>query len=180
MSQSDVSAHDGVLERTPTGGFIRFERRYPHPIEEVWDAITNPARLADWWVPFEADITLDLRPGGKMVMAGRGDDAPTMVWEVLAVDPPRLLEHTHADEGSRMRWELEPAGEGCVLRVSHHVPDPAVAIERNYLVGLHTSLSALGPTLDGRRASWDREEFERLRVRYAARGLGLADPAGGR
>ena len=26
-----------------------------YPIREVWDAITSPERLADWWLPFAAD-----------------------------------------------------------------------------------------------------------------------------
>ena len=34
-----------------------------------------------------------------------------------------LLEHTHVDEGSYMRWELEPEEGGCLLRLSHFVPD---------------------------------------------------------
>lgn len=27
---------------------LHFERRYPHPIEKVWDAITQPERLVAW------------------------------------------------------------------------------------------------------------------------------------
>lgn len=37
---------DGTLERTGEGGVFRFERRLPHPVEAVRDAITNPAGLA--------------------------------------------------------------------------------------------------------------------------------------
>ncbi len=32
--------------------------------------ITNPARLAEWWLPFDAAITVELREGGEMVFAG--------------------------------------------------------------------------------------------------------------
>ena len=96
----------------------------PYPIREVWDAITNPARLADWWLPFDADITVDLREGGEMVFAGRGDEPVTMTCTILRVEPPMLLEHTHADAGSYMRWELEPVDTGCVLRLSHFVHRP--------------------------------------------------------
>ena len=63
------SLYDGTMERTADGGVIRFERHLAYPIRDVWDAITNPARLADWWLPFDADITVDLREGGEMVMA---------------------------------------------------------------------------------------------------------------
>ena len=50
MSDYPAPSHDGVLERTADGGIIRFERHLPYPIRDVWDAITNPARLADWWL----------------------------------------------------------------------------------------------------------------------------------
>ena len=83
-----------------------------------------PERLADWWLPFEADITVDLREGGEMVFAGRSEDEPvTMTCTILRLEPPMLFEHTHPAPGSRMRWELEAAGTGCILRLSHVVPD---------------------------------------------------------
>ena len=124
MSDVPDSSYDGTLERTADGGVIRFERHLPYPIRDVWDAITDPERLADWWLPFDADITVDLREGGQMVFAGRGDEPMTMTCTILRVEPPMLLEHTHADAGSYMRWELEPVDTGCVLRLSHFVTDP--------------------------------------------------------
>ncbi len=44
-----------------------------------------------------------------------------MTCTILRVEPPMLLEHTHVDPGSYMRWELEPVDTGCVLRLSHFV-----------------------------------------------------------
>lgn len=70
MNDRTYSPYDGTLEHTVDGGVVRFERRLTYPIGEVWDAITNPERLADWWLPFEAEITVDLREGGEMVFAG--------------------------------------------------------------------------------------------------------------
>jgi uncharacterized protein YndB with AHSA1/START domain len=95
----------------------------------------------------------------------------TITCEILRVEPPTLLEHTHADPGSLMRWELEPEGDGCVLRLSHFVPDPAVAIERCYAVGLHQSLERLSPLLDGTPIAWDWDGFAAHQRRYAAAGL---------
>jgi len=82
-----------------------------------------------------------------------------------------LLEHTHVDEGSKVRWELERSGDGCVLRLSHFVVDPAAAIANCYLVGLHTSLERLAPTLAGAPIAWDWEGFARHQLRYAEAGL---------
>jgi uncharacterized protein YndB with AHSA1/START domain len=171
---SDVpAAYDGTLERTADGGVIRFERRLPYAIRDVWDAITDPARLADWWLPFDADITVDLREGGEMVFAGRGDEAMTMTCTILRVEPPMLLEHTHADE-SFLRWELEPVDSGCVLRLSHYVTDVDGAVDNCYVVGLHASLARLEPALAGRPVAWDWDGFAEAQAHYAS--VGLAPP----
>src|SRR6476660_9439585 len=135
MSDRATSPYDGTLERTGDGGVIRFERHLAYPIREVWDAITIPARLADWWLPFDADITIDLREGGEMVFAATGDEPMTIESTILRVEPPMLLEHTHVDPGSFMRWELESVDTGCVLRLSHFVTDADAAIESCYVVG---------------------------------------------
>lgn len=125
MSDLHPSRYDGTIERLADGGVIRFERHFPYPIRDVWDAITNPARLAEWWLPFDADITIDLREGGHMVMTATGDEPMTITCTILRVEPPMLLEHTHVDPGSFIRWELESVDTGCVLRLSHFVTDPA-------------------------------------------------------
>ena len=65
MSDRTSSLYDGTMERTADGGVIRFERHLEYGIRDVWDAITNPERLADWWLPFDAEITIDLRAGGE-------------------------------------------------------------------------------------------------------------------
>jgi uncharacterized protein YndB with AHSA1/START domain len=174
--RTDTSAYDGVLERTADGGVIRFERRLGYPIRDVWDAITNPERLADWWLPFDADITVDLREGGEMVFDGVADGEPvTMTFTILRVEPPMFLEHTHADPGSRMRWELEAVDDGCVLRLSHFVPDADAAVENCYVVGLHNSFARLEPCLAGRPVPWDWDGFAEAQRQYAR--LGFA-PAG--
>jgi uncharacterized protein YndB with AHSA1/START domain len=168
------ASYDGTLERTADGGVIRFERHLPYPIRDVWDAITNPARLTDWWLPFDADITVDLREGGQMVFAARGDEPVTMTCTILRVEPPMLLEHTHADAASFMRWELEPVDTGCVLRLSHFVTDTDAAIDNCYVVGLHTSLARLSPSLAGRPVAWDWDGFAEAQAHYAS--IGLAPP----
>jgi uncharacterized protein YndB with AHSA1/START domain len=174
MSKKTSSAYDGLLERTADGGVIRFERHLAYPIREVWDAITNPDRLADWWLPFDADITVDLREGGEMRFVGTGDEAADITCTILRVEPPMLLEHTHVDPNSYMRWELEPVDSGCVLRLSHFVPDATAAIDNCYVVGLHTSLARLEPCLARSPIEWDWDAFAEAQTHYAE--LGFAPP----
>ena len=171
MKAPESATYDGTMDRTADGGVIRFERRLAYPVDEVWDAITNPARLSEWWLPFDADITVDLRVGGEMVMVGTGDEPMTMTCTFLRVEPPRLLEHTHGEPGSYMRWELEAVDTGCVLRLSHFVTDTAAAIDNCYVVGLYASLARLEPALAGRPIAWDWEGFAEAQAHYASIGL---------
>lgn len=137
--------------------------------------LTTPERLADWWLPFEADITVDLREGGEMVFAGMSDDEPiTMTCTIRRLEPPLLLEHTHPAPGSSMRWELEALDTGCILRLSHIVPDVQEAIDNCYLVGLQASLARLESSLAGRPEPWDWHAFAVAQAHYAD--LGLAAP----
>ncbi|MFN8052556.1 MAG: SRPBCC family protein [Acidimicrobiales bacterium] len=174
MTTPSAAAYDGTIERTADGGVIRFERHLPYAIDDVWDAVTSPERLAEWWLPFDADITIDLREGGEMVFVGSGDEPVEMTFTIRRVEPPTLLEHTHVDSGSFLRWELESVDTGCVLRLSHFVTDVAPAVERGYVVGLHHSLSRLEPCLAGRPTPWDWDVFADTQAHYAA--LGLAAP----
>ena len=170
------ASNDGTLERTEGGGTIRFERHLPYPVAAVWDAITNPERLADWWLPFDADITVDLREGGAMVFTSRSGEPGPVTATILRVDAPVLLEHTHVVPGSTLRWEIEAVDAGCILRLTQHVIDVTAAIDGCWLVGLHTSLSRLEPCLAGAPQPWDWDAFADAQERYAAAGLAAPVP----
>ena len=174
MNDVPAASYDGTLERTATGGVIRFERHFPYAVRDVWDAITTPERLADWWLPFDADVTVDLREGGSLVFVNRGDEPFTLACTILRVEPPMLLEHTHADPSSYMRWELEAVDTGCVLRLSHFVTDTDAAIGNCYVVGLQASLARLEPCLAGHPVPWDWDGFAAAQAHYAT--IGLAPP----
>ncbi len=157
----------GTVERTPEGGRVRFERSLAFPIEAVWAAITEPERLGDWWPPMAAEITVDLREGGRIVFDWPDMDFPTMDFTITRLDPPTLLEHTHTSPGSWMRWELEPTDEGTRLLATYFVSEIDMALERGDLVGLHYSLDRLVPALAGSPIGWDDGAFKALIAAYA-------------
>ncbi|WP_068265026.1 SRPBCC family protein [Janibacter limosus] len=169
-----TSSPHGTIERTPEGGIVRFDRHLAFPIGEVWASITEPTRLADWWPPFAADISVDLREGGSLVFAWPDMDFPTLELRIVRLEAPTLLEHTHTSPGSWMRWELESVPTGTRLRATYFVPDVDMAIERGDVLGLHHSLDRLEPALDGRPQAWDNDAFNALRAIYA--GLTEAQP----
>jgi uncharacterized protein YndB with AHSA1/START domain len=79
---------------------LRLERRYRHPVERVWRAISDPDELAHWFP----------------------DDEPI---EVVEREPPHLLVGTWF--GDTLRFELRPQGAGCVLVFTHAFADRDVA-----------------------------------------------------
>ncbi|WP_345470010.1 metalloregulator ArsR/SmtB family transcription factor [Glutamicibacter ectropisis] len=160
------------LERTADGGLVRFERFLAYPIQEVWAAITLPERLGDWWPPMAAEITVDLREGGRIVFEWPDLDFPTMEFEITRVEAPTLLEHKHTSPGSWMRWELEETDEGTRLLATYSVPDIDMAIDRGDVVGLHYSLDRLDPALSGNPVGWDNDAFQKLLATYAQERLG--------
>jgi uncharacterized protein YndB with AHSA1/START domain len=164
-----VKSELATLERTAEGGLVRFERRLPHPIEEVWSALTEPDRLAEWWPPFATNVTVDLREGGLLTF--EWPDGPSLEFRFLRITAPTLLEHTHTSPGSRMRYELAPTNEGTVLRAAYFVPEPDAAIERGDVVGGHYGFDRLEAALAGHPTSADAGTFAALQATYAAQGL---------
>jgi len=63
------------------GRTVLLRRSYRAPIEDVWDAITDPDRINRWFLP----ITGDLRLGGRYQLKGNAGG------EILRCEPPHLL-----------------------------------------------------------------------------------------
>lgn len=146
----------GVLRAEGGRRSVRFERYLAAPVEEVWDALTNPDRLARWLAPgrIEGDVRFDFGEGG--VVTGR----------VLYSEPPSVLEyewHFSGEAESVVRFELSAAGEGTQLVLDHR----ALAAEHatGYSAGWHAHLAALDDHLAGVSGSWD-ERFAAALPRY--------------
>jgi uncharacterized protein YndB with AHSA1/START domain len=86
----------------------------PAPPEEVWEALTDPERLAEW---FANDVDLDPRPGGRGRF--RWDDGETRTALVEEVDPLRRFgfRWTDDEDGGEVAFELEEVDEGTKVTV---------------------------------------------------------------
>jgi uncharacterized protein YndB with AHSA1/START domain len=162
---------DGTLERRGDRQVLRFERRLDHPVERVWRALTEPDELAAWLALAELELT----EGGTVVLTWQNTDPDgnTAVARgtVTAVDPPRILEFD-TDIHGRLRWELEPDGDGTALTFTAEAQLPA-DWELEVLAGWHIHLDHLQHVLDGGTIDWPNwsrdhmPEWERIRERYA-------------
>lgn len=64
------------------------------PVEAVWRALTDPATIAKYY--FGAKVTTDWEPGSTITWAGKFHGSSYEDYgEILHVDPPRMLRHTH-------------------------------------------------------------------------------------
>lgn len=95
-----IAGHPARPVRLEEGPTLRLERRYAHPVERVWRAITHPDELRHWFPPGEE-------------------------LEVTESDPPLLLAGSWY--GDALRFELRPEGNECVLVFSHSFGDRAKA-----------------------------------------------------
>jgi uncharacterized protein YndB with AHSA1/START domain len=75
---------------------IRVERLFPASIEEVFDAWTDPARMADWFSPVgRAEVEADVVVGGRLrVVMIDGDVRIEHDGEFLEVRRPNRLSFT--------------------------------------------------------------------------------------
>jgi len=90
-------------------------RQLRHPPSLVWQALTDPAQLAEW-APFDADR--NLAAVGPVTLSTVG--APQVaVCTVKRADAPKLLEYNWGD--GDLRWQLEPAAGGTRLTLWHNI-----------------------------------------------------------
>jgi uncharacterized protein (TIGR02246 family) len=147
----------GTVHPVDGGWEVRFERRYPHPVDAVWAAITDPAQTEAWWGRLDR---VELRVGGPFVMTWLNEGGPTMTARITEVDPPRLLV-MEGDVHGRLRFELRPDGDGTALTFTSTVPEPPDGEHLGMRIGWpeaqagwHWHLAALGGA-DLDMAAWD-------------------------
>jgi Activator of Hsp90 ATPase homolog 1-like protein len=110
-----------TIEDTPT---LIFERRLSHPVDRVWQAITDPDVLVHW---FPSAVDVDLRVGGAMKFtfdqAVLPDGSDSMPGEVTELDPPSVFAFEWGED--HLRFERAASGARCTRRTSGAAPRPA-------------------------------------------------------
>jgi uncharacterized protein YndB with AHSA1/START domain len=164
------SLQDGVVEQIENGYQLRYERYLRHPVEKVWEALTDPARLEDWLGAVEGDLV----EGGSYTIRWLNTDLDgnnaVAVGTITRLEPPHVLE-VDTDIHGLLRWELRPDGSGSHLTLTARSPITAewLAI---VLAGWHIHLDFLEESLDGKAVDWPNWPFDRWEAhhrRYEAR-----------
>lgn len=126
-------------------------RTYPDPLEEVWSAFTDPARLARWYGTYagrgrpggtvEVTVTAEVDAGGEV-----GEPVTALIHE--CAPPHRLVvEFPVGPQSWRVELILSRAGTGTEVVLSQRaVPDVAPA---DLEAGWAWYLDRLGAALGG-------------------------------
>ena len=155
----------------PSSDEIVAELEIAAPPDRVFQALVDPSQVVRWWgqagiyrcTKFESD----LRVGGIWRSMGvDGNGRPfEIVGEYMEIDAPRLLCSTWratwtGNIETRIRWELEPAKTGTLVRICHSgfAAHPELAQAYRGWPRMLTWLQALlekGETVERRQpASW--------------------------
>jgi uncharacterized protein YndB with AHSA1/START domain len=130
------------------------------PVDEVWDALTTPARIKQWF--FGVDTESDWQVGAPIIHRGTFQGKPYEDrGEILRFDPPKTLVHTHWSDVSgtedrpenhqEVTWSLEEQSGATRLTVSErNLPseDAKAMSEESWKM----ALDALKDLIEGRPA----------------------------
>jgi uncharacterized protein YndB with AHSA1/START domain len=129
---------------------IEFERVYPHAIEDVWAALTNPEELAGWF----GHVRLEAKEGGEIVVEAGPERIPVehrrSVGRILVWQPPQVIEYEWRQavvEESTLRFELKSQGTSTLLKLTHRWL--SVRNASGFNPGWHAYLDRLAAQLAG-------------------------------
>ena len=93
------------------------------PVEDVWNALTNPEITKKYM--FGCEAVTDWEPGSRLVWRGAADGVDYVVGNIINIDPYQMLEFTVFDPNGGLedkpsnyintRYELFAEGEKTIL-----------------------------------------------------------------
>ncbi|MBS0409268.1 MAG: SRPBCC family protein [Proteobacteria bacterium] len=159
---SDIGIEPAVFERRGDTIQASLSLVLDNHMDEVWAALTQPARLVDWLAPGE----IELKPGGAAKL-DFADSGIVIRSTVSAIEAPKLLEYSWSAPGEPdrpLRWELEPLG--AMVRLNLTLTVPASEDAGRSAAGWAAHLEMLAAALAGVPIKFPFEVFKAARDEY--------------
>ncbi len=163
----------GVLTAAGDDWKLTFTRRFNHPADKVWRAVTEEEHLVMW---FPQKIKGEWKAGAPLRFEMEGGDG--FDGEVVEFDPPTVVEIMWGTD--RLRIEVRPDGDGSVLVLTDTFAELGKAARD--AAGWHECISRLETDLDGAAqpkwgANW-LELFERYKKELGPEASTIGPPEG--
>jgi uncharacterized protein YndB with AHSA1/START domain len=164
----------GHYEQVDCRPVVRFERTFPHPVTSVWDAVTDPRRLGQWF-PTSVEFA-DLRPGAPMTFRFAEDLYPPMHGVFRDVRRPERLVFTWGDD--ELTFELAEANGGSACRLTFSVVLDSADRAARDAAGWDQCLDILAMVAGGAEPQrpWPSDPWREYYEEYKRRGLPAAAP----
>jgi len=95
------------------------EEKFKHPIDKVWNAITQAEEISKWFI----DADFKPEPGSAYVFTAPPEQNCTQITGVVKVATPYTLIYTwvmqNTDVETTVKWTLEEEGDYTVLHLEH-------------------------------------------------------------
>lgn len=142
---------------------LQFTRTLAHPPEKVWRALTDNEHLKAW---FPAQIQGDRATGAALRFVFLNDEGPPVDGEMIACDPPSVLEYRWGE--ATLRFELQPSGDGTLLNFLHTFDELGRAARDG--TGWHACFDLLELHLAGDEPKWSPgDRWQELHPSYIER-----------
>jgi uncharacterized protein YndB with AHSA1/START domain len=162
---AEVRGRYGIIDGQAA---LLFVRELPHPITEVWHAVTEPDRVVAWLpCPVDGDLTTV----GSELLFVFPDDAGVedpSTGEVLLVDEPTRLAFSWEDE--EIRIDLQSVGAASsTVQFTNLMPADSTPAAARTAAGWHVCLDELEEHLaTGKTTPPSNSPTPRFRELYAA------------
>ena len=152
---------------------MRHTRVFPHPIELVWEAVSQGEHLETWLLPVSR---VDPRLGGEFLFTWGSPEGTEgqSTGTIDEFDPPRAIRYREGD--GYLKFELEPVDGGTRLHfIQHFAPGagltpadypgsdqpagPTSPWRPGFCAGFHNFLDALGEFLAGKLTIEQQRSF---------------------
>ena len=156
---------------------VTMRRRYSTDAGDLWSALTEPDRIARWFMP----VSGDLREGGSFQLEGNANG------DILDCQPPSLLRTTFGGPESILTVTVIPEGDAeTELQLDHTVPlSMAQSVAGALFVGpgwdgafLGLGLYLAGEAVGDPREAANSPEVVRFNVASIDRWTSVTDQAG--
>ena len=159
-----VGTPRGRVVRDEQGVRVEFVRTWPEPVQEVWEAITDPDRCARWYGRWSGDPA----SGSVQLTLSQEEGAPTEPVIIEECAPPHRLVVLVAPPGDdtwRLELTLTADEDGTTMRFVHRLAEPydATAIGP----GWHLYVDRLEAEVARRPVDQDWDDYAGLGEEYA-------------
>ena len=136
----------GTLHKSNGRYALRFERFFPHDVEDVFLAVTNPSNFTQWY-PF-ATREMDLKLGGKIAF----DDGEGTTYEATITELEQPYKFGFREVDDLINISLEKENDGCRMIFTHTFDDSWLV---NTAAGWHRCLDVLAQIINSKPTEWN-------------------------